>query len=135
MSSWHSYPSIYNMGHRALEALFEDPVVVEEKVDGSQFSFGKFDGEIKVRSKGRAFPVDAAEGMFQRAVESVLERADLLVDGWTYRGEYLQKPAHNTLKYGRVPRGHIILFDINAAEEDYLSPLAKAEEAERIGLG
>lgn len=134
MSSWHSYPSIFNMGHRALELLFDGPVVVEEKVDGSQFSFGKFDGEIRVRSKGRVFPVDAAEGMFQRAVESVMERADLLTDGWTYRGEYLQKPSHNTLKYERVPNGHIILFDINPAEESYLPPGAKADEAKRIGL-
>lgn len=37
-TSWHSYPSIYALGHRALGELFLDPVVVEEKVDGSQFS-------------------------------------------------------------------------------------------------
>lgn len=134
MSSWHSYPSIYNTGHRALETLFDGPVVIEEKVDGSQFSFGKFDGEIMVRSKGRVFPTDAPEGMFVKAVESVLERADMLNDGWTYRGEYLQKPSHNTLKYGRVPNGHIILFDINTAQEAYLPPDEKRAEAMRLNL-
>ena len=29
--SWHSYPSIFAMGHRALKELFLDPVIVEEK--------------------------------------------------------------------------------------------------------
>jgi len=33
-----SYPSIYNLGHRYLGDLLDGPVVVEEKVDGSQFS-------------------------------------------------------------------------------------------------
>jgi len=33
-TSWHSYPKIYNLGHRAIRDLLEDPVVVEEKVDG-----------------------------------------------------------------------------------------------------
>lgn len=45
MDSWHSYPSIFAIGHRALAELLLDPVIVEEKVDGSQFSFGLFDHE------------------------------------------------------------------------------------------
>jgi hypothetical protein len=53
MNSWHSYPSIYNLGHRALQDLLTVSVNVEEKVDGSQFSFGiTEEGEIKLRSKG-----------------------------------------------------------------------------------
>jgi hypothetical protein len=40
MSSWHSYSSIYALGHKALAELFMEPVLIEEKVDGSQFSFG-----------------------------------------------------------------------------------------------
>lgn len=35
----YSYPSIYAIGHKELDELFDDPVLVEEKVDGSQFSF------------------------------------------------------------------------------------------------
>lgn len=41
-SSWNSYPQIYALGHRYLEDLLKDPVLVEEKIDGSQFSFGRF---------------------------------------------------------------------------------------------
>lgn len=132
MSSWHSYPSIFALGHRALENLFANPVLVEEKVDGSQFSFGKFCGELKVRSKGKEMLPDVPEKMFAEAVH-VVTSLDLR-DGWTYRGEYLQKPKHNSISYSRVPQNHIILFDINTDQERYLSHEEKAAEAVRIGL-
>lgn len=99
MTSWHSYPKLYAMGHRAIAEILLDDVLVQEKVDGSQFSFGKFpiqvgdNGEIidvgyelKVRSKGATFPVDAPEKMFSKAVETVKSIQHLLKPGWTYRG-------------------------------------------------
>ncbi len=133
-TSWHSYTSLLSVGHKAAVQLFDGPVLIEEKVDGSQFSFGIFEGEIKVRSKGAQLIADAPEKMFVRAVDSVRERAHLLVDGWTYRGEYLQKPKHNALAYDRHPEGHIIIFDIAKGEEDYLPYDEKAAETVRIGL-
>ena len=66
MNSWHSYPSVYNLGHRALEPLLAHPLNIEEKVDGSQFSFGRFDGVLRVRSKGQELIIDAPEKMFTR---------------------------------------------------------------------
>lgn len=41
-TSWHSYPKSLNVGHKLAEKLFDGPVVIQEKVDGSQFSFGVF---------------------------------------------------------------------------------------------
>lgn len=136
MSSWHSYPSIFNLGHKALtEANFlGSPVLVEEKIDGSQFSFGKFEDEIKFRSKGADIYADNPPKMFNRGVDEVLARADQLTDGWTYRGEYLDKPKHNTLAYDRVPLGHVAIFDINTGEEEYLGYQEKAAEAARLGF-
>ena len=133
MTSWHSYPKIYNLGHNAIKELFFDPVVIEEKVDGSQFSFGKFDGKLKIRSKGQEMHPEAPEKMFQLAVDSVMSRFDLLTEGWTYRGEYLCKPKHNALAYDRIPNGNIIIFDINTAEETYLSYSDKIHEAKLLG--
>lgn len=132
--SYHSYPKVYALGHRAIEQLLLDPVVVEEKVDGSQFSFGIFDGELRCRSKGQQLVLDAPEKLFDCAVESVKELAPMLRDGWTYRAEYLQKPKHNTIKYDRIPEKHLILFDINTGNERYLSREDKQEEAARLGL-
>lgn len=134
IDSWHSYPSIYALGHRALAELFEGNVLIEEKVDGSQFSFGVFGGDLRVRSKGRVFPADAPEPMFKRAVETAREVAGALRDGWTYRAEYLAKPKHNTLAYSRIPERHLVIFDVNDGHESYLSRHSKSEEAARIGL-
>ena len=119
MQSWGSYPSIFNLGHKALRELFERPVNVEEKVDGSQFSFGVTEeGELKIRSKGKEMVVEAPEKMFAGAVETVKGLKDRLHPGWTYRGEVLCKPKHNTLQYGRVPKGNVILFDVNTGLEE-----------------
>lgn len=146
MNSWHSYPKLYAMGHRAIADILLDDVIVQEKVDGSQFSFGlvpieNHPGtadvyELKIRSKGAQMIVDAPEKMFNKAVETVkdLHARGLLIPGWTYRAEYLAKPKHNVLAYDRVPNGYLALFDINPAEESYLPPEKIAEEAERIGL-
>lgn len=136
MESWHSYPSTFAIGHRALSELLLDPVIVEEKVDGSQFSFGLFDqdGEriLRCRSKGAQLNIVAPEKMFTEAVQ-VAQSLDLRV-GWTYRAEYLKKPKHNSLAYDRIPEKHLIVFDINPGHEEYLSYQAKADECARLGL-
>jgi hypothetical protein len=134
-TSWHSYPSIYNVGHRAvMELLRASDLLVEEKVDGSQFSFGRFGDELRIRSKGQVMQIDAPEKMFSLAAQTVLALATELRDGWTYRAEYLMKPKHNTLRYERCPERHLIVFDISPAEESYLSWDDKASEAARLGL-
>ena len=132
MDSWHSYPSIFNLGHKALEPIVQTELLVEEKIDGSQFSFGRFNGELKVRSKGKEMFADAPETMFQQAVDAVAQLD--LRDGWTYRGEYLSKPKHNSLCYSRVPEKHVILFDVNIDHESYLAYQEKSHEACRLGL-
>jgi hypothetical protein len=133
-TSWHSYPKIYNVGSAQLADFFDQPVQIEEKVDGSQFSFGVFNGEIKARSKGKELIIDAPEKLFQRAVDEVKCIAPSLRDGFTYRGEYLAKPKHNVLSYDRSPSGNIIIFDINSGQEQYMSYEEKAKEAQRLGL-
>ncbi len=132
----NSYPSIYNMGHAAIVDLLKEPVIVEEKVDGSQFSFGLHyeTGELQIRSKGAMIHPDAPEGMFEEGVKTAKALAPLLTKGWTYRGEYLKKPKHNTLCYERIPVQNFILFDVNTGMETYLSPSEKEHEADRLGL-
>lgn len=134
MTSWHSPQKIYNLGHPYLARLFTGPVNIEEKVDGSFFQFGIFDGQVKCRSKGSELILDAPEKMFQLAVDTVQAIAAQLHPGWTYRGEYLQKPKHNALAYDRVPRCNIVIFDIMTDEERYLPYCDKFDEATRLGL-
>lgn len=134
-SNINSYPSVYAIGHSAVKDIFDGIVIVQEKVDGSQFSFGVTpEGEIMCRSKGKQLIVDAPEKMFNKAVATVKELAPLLVPGWVYRGEFLSTPKHNTLSYNRTPEKHIILFDINTGFEEYCIPDFVQQEADRIGL-
>lgn len=139
MDSWHSYPSVYQLGHRTITDLLLDVVLVEEKIDGSQFSFGVFDipesgREVRCRSKGAHLNILAPDSMFKTGVEIVQAMADRLTPGWTYRTEYLTKPKHNVLAYDRIPNHHMILFDINTGEETYLSYQQKTAEAARLDL-
>lgn len=134
MNQINSYPSIYQLGHAAIKDIFEGPVTVEEKVDGSQFSFGMVDGELVARSKGKQLIIDAPEKMFTKAVATIKEVAAELTPDWIYRGEYLQSPKHNTLAYDRVPAKNIVIFDVMTGPEVYLSHPAKYEEARRLGF-
>src|ERR1700722_8510099 len=95
----NSYSSIFNIGHKALENLFAEQVLVEEKVDGSQLSFAIIEGELHMRSKGAVIIPQEPEPMFKNAADYVLE----LYNRWqlkpdtVYRCEYLKSPSHNTL--------------------------------------
>jgi hypothetical protein len=131
----HSYSSPLAVGHAHARSLFDGPVVVEEKIDGSQFSFCRAeDGTLSARSRGQQLVLDAPNAMFERAVETVRTIANDLVPGWIYRGEYLQKPKHNTLAYERTPAQYFILFDVETSLYAFLSPDAKRAEGERLGL-
>ncbi len=131
-TSYHSYPKIYAIGHSALKELFLDDVLIEEKIDGSQFSFCKMESGLRCRSKGAQLNVEYPESMFREAVE--IAKTLNLRDGWTYRAEYLKTPKHNSLAYDRIPEKHLIIFDVNTAEEEYLQYEEKKNEATRIGL-
>ncbi len=130
-----SYPSIFGLGHKAVANLLDGEVIVEEKVDGSQFTFGVVaDGLLRMRSKGSEVHELAPEKMFSKAVATVQELKPLLRIGWLYRCEYLQKPKHNVLAYDRTPAKHLIVFDIERDDQSHLTPKEKRAEAERLGL-
>lgn len=132
MDSYTSYPKVWSLGHSGIKELLFDEVIVEEKVDGSQFSFGRFDGVLHCKSKGAEINIEYPEKMFSNAVEVVKNLP--LADGFTYRAEYLKTPKHNVLAYDRIPKDHLIIFDISTGIEDYLSYNGKKEEAQRLGL-
>lgn len=110
-----SYGKIYNLGHPTIAELLLDEVVVQEKIDGSQFSFGVRDGRLWCRSKSADIDLKNP-GMFSHGVNQALAIQDRLIPDVSYYGEYLQKPKHNTLNYARVPIGNVILFDVHENE-------------------
>jgi hypothetical protein len=133
-----SYSSPEQLGHRYLENLWDGgPVYAQEKVDGSCGGAAVISSTFHFRSRNQQLDVDAPDKMFALAVQSLRELADkgLLTDGYTYRGEVVTREKHNTLRYGRIPKGGMILFDVDKGNQDYMTPGGELEEeAARIGL-
>jgi len=130
-----SYGKINTVGHYLTKDLFNGVVEIQEKIDGSQFSFGRFNGEIKCRSRKSELYIPPTQKMFSEACEAVVDLD--LMDGWVYRGEYLQKPKHNTICYDRYPNKHIIIFDIEApsgASRINLDRNKREKECARLGF-
>lgn len=119
-----SYPKVYALGHRAIADLLSGEVVIQEKIDGSQFSFGVLKGELYCRSKGAVIDLSDPQKLFAPSVATVIAafEAGLLVEGLIYRGEAMVGPRHNTLEYKRCPTGHIVLFDVDIGLEDRYTP-------------
>ncbi len=134
MEAIPAYPKIYALGHPALRNLLDGPVTVQEKIDGSQFSFAKLDGRLRIRSKGREIFVEAPDKMFEEGVQYVQSIEDKLVEGWVYRCEYLRVPKHNSLCYSRIPRNHLVLFDVAIGLETYQPSADVAKTAAGLGI-
>jgi hypothetical protein len=129
-----SYPSIYAIGHKAIGDIFSTEVLIEEKIDGSQFSFKRIsETDYEAKSKGAPIGGDI-QALFKPAVETMLRLLPELKIGWTYRGEAVCRPKHNTLCYDRAPEAGLILFDIDDGLENYFSRKEKEDEAKRLGL-
>lgn len=122
MTKLKAFPKIYALGTRYVDTIFDGPVEVTEKVDGSQFVFGKIDGEVLFRSKGAEIFADATQKMFQDAVDMALSLILELPEGIVFYCEYLQRPKHNVLAYNRVPKGHLALFGVSNAARDTMMP-------------
>lgn len=128
-----SYPKVLALGHRFIQDILFGETICEEKIDGSQISFGVVDGILQMRSHTAEIILYFA-GMFARAVSSVQSIADTLKPDYIYRGEYLSKPQHNVLCYERMPEKNIVIFDIEDADGNPMLYEDKAIEARRIGL-
>ena len=104
------YSKIHQMYHREVHRMKGHRVVIQEKIDGSQISFGRKEGELFVRSKNRMINIECPDGMFAPAIAVLKDR--VLPDDYVFRGEYLKTPNHNVLNYDRIPKDHIIIYDI-----------------------
>lgn len=133
------YSKIYTLGHRLIADIFSSNVIVEEKVDGSQFSFevietGPQSSQLRCYSKNTELNVENPEKLFAPAVQWCVENKGVLIPGYRYFAEAVSKPKHNTLNYSRIPRGGLILFDVQVGPGCYLYRDDKEIEADRLGL-
>lgn len=118
----HAFPKIFALGQPYIKDIFDGEIEITEKVDGSQFVFGKINGELYMRSKGQQIFPENPQRMFREAVEYVVSIQDKIHDDWIYYCEYLQKPKHNVLAYDRLPKNHLVLFAMyNIATKTFAS--------------
>lgn len=130
------YPKILTIGHPKISDLLTGSVSIEEKVDGSNFSFMVDDkGQAIFRSRKKEIYPDDLNNMFELGVEAVEK---LLEDGniapyVIFRCEYLRRPRHNLIKYDRIPNNHLIVLDVSA-NRVYLTHKEKKTIANKIGF-
>ena len=114
------FGKILALGHRCIRDIFEGgEVEITEKVDGSQFGFGKILTEVGCRSRGRMINMDQPDQMFQQAVEQVDRVRDILPDNTKFYGEYLNRPKHNVIEYSSYPKNHIALFGMESSDPNW----------------
>lgn len=110
-----AFPKIFHIGQDYIKNIFNGPVEVTEKLDGSQFVAGKINGELVMRSKGTViydYHDRKDTDLFYPVIQHFISIQDILPEGRIFYGETLCKPKHNTLKYDTTPKNHFALFAV-----------------------
>lgn len=129
-----AFPKILTLGQKYTEGIFDGYVEITEKVDGSQFGFGKINGELFIRSKGCLLDLDNPAEMFKQGVSYIKSIEDKIPDNTLFHGEYLQTPKHNTLAYNKIPKNHICLFSVSFVDDTFISHNKIAEWANLLNI-
>lgn len=113
-----AYPKIFAIGTVYIKDIFNDSIEITEKIDGSQFAFGKIKGNVVMRSKNTILYPETADRMFWPAMEYVDSIVDRLPNNIVFYTEYLRHPKHNSIRYDITPKNHLALFGVYNAESD-----------------
>ncbi len=107
-----SYVKVLQLGDPRISDILTKPHVVEEKLDGAQFRFGKIGGVVMCGShRIRYNEYQPPDKMFVGVVKLVESKADLLPEGVVFMSEMLSRPKLNTVAYGRAATNSLMLFD------------------------
>jgi len=129
-----SYYRIRTVEDKFAKLVFDYPVIIEEKVDGSQISFMVDENKkLWIKSKSVMFDEDANFKSFSSAISELKKLKDGMVINAVYRGEYLQKTKHNVIKYDRIPDHNIVGYDISI-DGKYVPYAIKNQMFRDIGL-
>lgn len=133
-----AYDSALRPYDQGASRVWEDGrVEITEKVDGSQMAFGFLDGEMCVRSRGAVIYPDNVQSLFAPAMNYLFQiDQDIAAEfpNHVFYGETLAKPKHNTITYGRVPRGFIMLFGMRKPDGSFATRSELADAADSLGL-
>lgn len=113
------------------QLILGKPCYVQEKFDGSQFTFGYLEGKFYARSRGQQICEEL--GIPDLFAEAFLNAKALCEDerlppNMLFRCEAICKPKHNSLKYDRIPQYSFIVYDIQDAVSNEFMPPAEVEQ-------
>ncbi len=111
------YAKIMTLGASRTENALIGDVVIQEKVDGSQFRVGlNEDNELFCGSKNVNWEYNKPEGMFAKGYDYIFSLEEVIKNNYEkntfFFFEYLEKPKHNVLAYDEIPRNYLVLFDV-----------------------
>lgn len=113
-----SYPKIWRLGSVEAGNVLNGTVEITEKVDGSQFAFGRLPdtSELVMRSKGQRLgwgpDGGSTNGMFRLPIKHVLSVKDRIPPGVTFYAEAVTSLKHNRIEYARLPKGSLVLYAV-----------------------
>lgn len=105
-----AFPKIFALGSRPIGHIFEGPIEITEKVDGSQFGFAKMKGVVVFRSKGQQIFSEEPPSLFKPSCDHIQSIAHIIPEDFIFYGEALCRNRHNILAYDRTPLNNIALF-------------------------
>jgi hypothetical protein len=121
------YGKVFALGSVGTEQALVGNVIVQEKIDGSQFGFGVNESDdIVLRSHHQHINIENCPNQFKGAMQHVLS---LILD-WVppdtyFYCEVLNTRKHNTICYDHYPTNHLVLFDV-------ATPAGWIEEREKL---
>lgn len=139
-----AFPKIFQMNDRHVTSIWDEAIEVTEKLDGSQFVFGKVEGGFYIRSKGAMIydrdhfvrEINTSDLFYTACAHAlILNDRGMIPDGHVFFGETISKPRHNMLTYDSIPQNGIALFGytVNGEPQEYYL-LQTAAEALDVGI-
>ncbi len=121
-----SYPKVNAQHKIGQESILSGPVVLEEKTDGSMIRIKITPDSMEFGSRRVEFNNRGIDSTFTKGVETFEQNNPIGKHFGEYTefsavhlfGEYFKSEKQNTIKYNRIPKNHIMLFDVAIEDSD-----------------
>ena len=98
----------------------EDHVIIQEKINGSQFTIFKKDGELHFYNRNKE--VGPKGDPYINAYLSLQKKKEFFNEGLFYHGEAMKTIKTNNASYKRMPRYYWMVYEIQREDGSLLTP-------------
>lgn len=122
------YNKVIRYGKQGTQSAIEGNIVITEKLDGANASFGNVNGELKCFSRNRELDEkNNLRGFYQWVHENI--DVNSIKEGYLYFGEWLVK---HTINYPDDAYGKFYLFDICSGDSEEYRGIEVIKVAQRF---